>query len=123
MPEVVFFREADGRVPLEAWMSTLLPDARSKCLDRLERLRVEGHELRRPLADYLRDGIHELRVRRPEANYRMLYFFHGRQVVVISHGFVKAESAVPESEIDRAIQRRWRFVSDPARYRHLAEET
>ena len=44
MPEVVFFREADGRVPLEAWMSTLLPDARSKCLDRLERLRVEGHE-------------------------------------------------------------------------------
>jgi phage-related protein len=122
MPRLVFFRESDGRVPLLAWMSTLPTAANDKCRDRLARLREAGHELRRPVADYLRDGIHELRVRRPEANYRMLYFFHGREVVVVSHGFAKGGSAVPEREIDQAIQRRWRYESHPVRHRHEGEE-
>ena len=34
----------------------------------------------------------------------MLYFFHGRQAVVISHGITKQESAVPPIEIERARQ-------------------
>jgi len=122
MPEVVFFREANGRVPLLEWMHTLPVAAKDKCRDRLEQLRVSGHELRRPVSDHLGDGIYELRVRRPEANYRLLYFFHGREVVVVSHGFAKGGSAVPKREIDQAIQRRWRFVSDPARHRHEGEE-
>jgi hypothetical protein len=33
-----------------------------QCYLRLERLREMGHELRRPEADFLRDGIYELRV-------------------------------------------------------------
>ena len=121
MLEVVFFREADGRVPLLEWINALPVAARKKCRDRIDQLRVAGHELRRPLADYLGNGIHELRVRRPEASYRMLYFFHGREIVVVSHGFVKAGAAVPQSEIERAIRRRWRFASDPVTHRHEAE--
>lgn len=122
MPEVVFFREANGRVPLLEWMDVLPLDAKRRCWTRIAQLRASGHQLRRPISDHLVDGIYELRVRRPEANYRLLYFFHGREIVVISHGFVKVGSAVPRQEIDRAIQRRWRFVSDPARHRHNAEE-
>ncbi len=122
MPEVVFFREADGRVPMLEWMSALPVDARRKCRSRLKLLGAAGHELRRPVADYLGEGIYELRVRRPEANYRLLYFFHGREVIVVSHGFAKGGSTVPRREIDQAIQRRWRFVSDPARHRHEGGE-
>ena len=40
-------------------------------------LALFGHELRRPKADFLRDGIYELRAREGRANYRVLYFFHG----------------------------------------------
>jgi hypothetical protein len=39
-------------------------------------------ELRRPEADYLQDGIYELRVGFQHVNYRMLYFFYKNIAVV-----------------------------------------
>lgn len=65
----------------------------------IERLQNLGHELRRPEADYLRDGIYELRVGLRGMNYRMLYFFHGRTAAVLGHGLVK-EREVPPREIE-----------------------
>ena len=117
MPEVVFFREADGRVPMLEWLRGLPAVTQDKCQERLELLRRQGHELRRPVADFLDSGIHELRVRHGHAQFRMLYFFHGREVVVVSHGFMKAGQKVPRTEIDRAIQKRWRYLSDPKGHR------
>ena len=92
--EVVFFQEEDGSVPILAWLTDLPQKARLKCLAKLARLEELGHELRRPEADLLRDGIYELRVRLGSVNYRMLYFFHGRVAAVVSHGLTK-EKAVP----------------------------
>ena len=82
---------------------------------RIERLRDLGHELRRPEADFLRDGIYELRVRLRTTNYRMLYFFHGRIAAVLAHGLVK-ESEVPQREIELAIRRKLNFELDPDRH-------
>jgi phage-related protein len=72
-----------------------------------------GYELRRPEADMLRDGIYELRVGLRGANYRMLYFFAGRNAVVVSHGLTK-ESRVPPDEIERAIDRMRSYLADPS---------
>jgi phage-related protein len=94
--------------------------ALDKCTVRIERLRELGHELRRPEADLLRNGIHELRVRLQHVNYRILYFFHGNVAAVISHGLVKEEK-VPRTEIDLAIQRKKRFEGDPERHTHLED--
>jgi phage-related protein len=110
---VVFFRERSGEVPLLEWFERLPQPARIRCFEKIELLSREGHRLRRPHADYLRDGIHELRARHRGVNYRLLYFFHGRQVVVVSHGIMKQRAAVPAVEIDRASERRRRFESDP----------
>ncbi|MGA2609867.1 MAG: type II toxin-antitoxin system RelE/ParE family toxin [Terriglobia bacterium] len=85
----------------------------AKCLVRLKRLEDLGHELRRPEADYLRDGIYDLRASYQGVHYRMLYFFHGRSVVVLTHGVVK-EREVPAKEIDRAIRAKDAFVRDPS---------
>jgi hypothetical protein len=41
---------------------SLQPKALDKCTVRIERPQEMGHELRRPEADFLRDGIYELRV-------------------------------------------------------------
>jgi putative component of toxin-antitoxin plasmid stabilization module len=71
----------------------------------------------RPEADYLRDGIHELRVRLGTVNYRMLYFFHEDIAAVVSHGIVK-EKRVPPKEIDRAITAKKLFEADPERHTH-----
>ena len=62
------------------WFDQIPEKAQDKCRIKIERLQELGHELRRPEADYLRDGIYELRVRLQSVNYRMLYFFHGREV-------------------------------------------
>ena len=74
MPQtkVVFYREADGTVPVLEWLDGLPPQAIAKCRVKLERLRELGHELRRPEADFLRDGIYELRTRFQKVNYRIL---------------------------------------------------
>jgi phage-related protein len=74
-----------------------------------------GHELRRPEADYLRDGIYELRVGLRGTNYRMVYFFHGRVAAVLAHGLVK-EREVPPREIEEAIRRKRMFESNPERH-------
>jgi phage-related protein len=98
-----------------------LPEkARDKCVVRLERLSELGHELRRPEADYLRDGIHELRIGLQGVNYRVLYFFHGREIAVVSHGLVK-EDIVPPKEIELALRRKSAFESNPRL--HTYQET
>jgi phage-related protein len=114
--DVVLFQEADGMVPTLEWLEQLgEPRAVAKCLAMIERLRDLGHELRRPEADYLRDGIHELRIRFRSVNYRLLYFFHQRIAAVISHGITK-EATVPPKEIERAIKRMGRFTANPQRH-------
>jgi len=82
--EVVFFAEAYGSAPLLEWLDQQPAKVQDKCIVRIERLAAMGHELRRPEADLLRDGIYELRVRHGHVNYRMLYFFHAGQAV-LSH--------------------------------------
>jgi phage-related protein len=102
------------------WLDDLPRKALDKCRIRIERLRELGHELRRPEADYLRDGIYELRVRLGTVNYRMLYFFHEDVAAVISHGVVK-EKQVPPKEINRAVTAMERFAQNPRRHTYQEE--
>jgi hypothetical protein len=120
MPEtrVVFFTEDNGTVPIVEWLDSLVSKAQIKCLAKLKRLEDLGHELRRPEADFLRDGVYELRVRFQGVNYRILYFFHGKGEAVISHGITK-ERVVSPKEIDLAVDRKARFELSPEN--HLFE--
>jgi len=118
--EVVIYCEPDGTAPFLEWIENLPARAQDKIVVRIERLKELGHELRRPEADYLRDDIYELRVKAQAVNYRVLYFFHGRQLVVLSHGFSKQQSKVPDREMKSAIQRRTRFQQSP--HRHTYKE-
>lgn len=118
MPEtrVVFYREADGSVPTQAWLNRLNRRAKAKCGWLIERLQEQGHELRRPQADFLRDEIYELRTRMGNVRYRMLYFFHGNVAAVISHGIMKKMAEVPPQEIERAIRRKKQFEQNPEQH-------
>lgn len=116
--EVVIFQERDRSVPLLQWLDKLPDKVRMKIIARVERLAECGHELRRPESDLLRDGIHELRIGHSHVNYRLLYFFHGRQAV-ISHGITK-EKEVPAREIERAINRRSQYGADPLKHNYHA---
>ncbi len=109
--EVVYFAEDDGTAPVLDWLDRQETKVQDKCLVRIERLGELGHELRRPEADYLRDGIYELRVRYRSVNYRMLYFF-GEGTAVVSHGLTK-EDVVPDRDIALAVRRKAKFENDP----------
>lgn len=116
MPETaVYLYAEDGRSPVLEWLNELNrtnPRAVDACLARIHLLRAFGHELRRPQADLLRDGIYELRAARGGVNYRILYFFHGRDVAIVAHGLTK-ERQVPRADIDRAIERKRRYERQP----------
>jgi hypothetical protein len=109
--ELVFYREGET-VLFDQWLNTLPVKVQAKCLSQLRLLRSQGHELRRPIADFLRDGIYELRPTYQGVHYRILYFFSGKNVVVISHGITK-ESEVPEVEINRAVERKRKYTGNP----------
>jgi hypothetical protein len=119
---VFFFQELGGRSPIVEWLRELRrsdPGAFAKCVAVIDRLRHLGYELRRPTADYLRDGIHELRCRKGRVNYRLLYFFHGRGVAVLAHGLTK-EDVIPRFDDERALSRMRAFEASPER--HTYEE-
>jgi phage-related protein len=102
MPQtiVLLYRDDNGSVPFLDWFDGIPRKAQDKCRVRIERLRELGYELRRPEADYLRDGIYELRVRLKRVNYRMLYFFHGDAGAVLSHGLVKEKKYHPRKSTE-----------------------
>jgi hypothetical protein len=109
--EVIYYREGDS-VPILDWLKAVPAKAQNKCIAYLAQLESQGHDLRRPTADLLRDGIYELRPSHQGVHYRILYFFSGKNVVVISHGLVK-EARVPPAEINRAVQRKLKFEANP----------
>ena len=109
---VVFYRDSEGRVPVLEWLDTLPANVQDKCVVKIERLRERGHELRRPEADLLRNGIYELRIGRVGANYRILYFFQGRVAAILAHALIK-EREVPDKDIRLALERKRFFEQDP----------
>ena len=117
---VVFFREDDGSVPSLDWLDGLHEKVQNKFVVRIDRLAECGHELRRPEADFLRDGIYEPRVRHMHVNYRLLYFFSSQRAI-LSHGIIK-EDKVPDTQIDSAMDRFRKFERNPQKYTYVEYE-
>jgi phage-related protein len=113
---ILLYQEKEGESPIVDWLMELKKTNRkgfAQCVGRINQLESMGHELRRPSADYLRDGIYELRAKHLKVQYRILYFFHGENVAILSHGIIKVQSAVPDSEIEQAIIRKQKFIENP----------
>lgn len=112
---VIFFKDEDGSAPVLEWLKDLQdanPKAWANCRARIELLNMFGHELRRPAADFLRDGIYELRAKQGHVQYRILYFFHGRNVAVLAHSLTK-EDSIPSVDVERALKRKRLFERNP----------
>ncbi len=127
MPEtqVVFYQDEDREVPVLEWLKELLKQNRkgyANCVARIQQLAAVGYELRRPAADYLRDGIYELRAKHIRVQYRILYFFQGQNVAILAHAITKEEEAVPAIDIERTIQRKRLFEDNPEAHTYVEEE-
>ena len=116
--DVLFYQGDDGCSSVVEWLQELRKMdtvAYAKCAAAIERLAEAGFELRRPTADILRDGINELRAKKGRVNYRILYFYHGKNVAVLAHVLTK-EDVVPAADLERARQRKAAFEANPSKH-------
>lgn len=107
VPEVELYEDPAGRCPAQEFIDGLSPTDEQPFVDRkITLLEREGHRLRRPHVDYLRDDIWELRVKARTGELRFLFFYFYQESIVVSHGLRKRTDAVPRAEINRAVTRR-----------------
>lgn len=123
---ILFYQEKAGDAPVVDWLNELENKNKAgfaNCVGRIRQLQSTGHELRRPSADYLRDGIYELRAKHRNVQYRILYFFSGRNIAVLGHSIIKKTSAVPKKDIELAIKRKKKFEQNPEQHTYQEEVT
>ena len=99
---IYYYVDARGRIPVKDFIGELPLGEQAKVFAYIEELRKQGHNLRRPLADFVRDGIYELR---PKAK-RLFYFFFLKENVVLVHAIKKKRDKIPENDIKISLKRK-----------------
>ncbi len=99
---VYFFVDKDGNRPVKEFIHSLTQKEQAKVYAYIAELKKQGNNLRRPMADYLEDGIYELR---PKDN-RFFYFFYLRDRAVLVHAIKKHVKKVPENNLRLCIKRK-----------------
>jgi hypothetical protein len=117
--DVRFFKNDKGVVPVHKWLKDLEkrePVVYAACLDAILQLTLHGHELRRPMAAFLRNGIYELRIKVRKVHYRIVYFFYGRNCAALSDGISGKKGEVDPRKIDQAVANMALVESSPRKY-------
>lgn len=109
--ELVFYESESGRAPALEFLRKQPKAVRAEAGWLLEQLQEHGSEIGRPIVGYLDDGIYELRWQVERNEYRLLFFFSGRRIVVVTHGFAKKTNRVPIVELERAKALRAKWLS------------
>ncbi len=102
LKEVYYFVDKDGVKPVKEFIYSLTRKEQAKAHAYITELKKQGNNLRRPMADYLGDGIYELR---PKDN-RIFYFFYFRDSAVLVHAIKKHVKTVPENDLRLCIKRK-----------------
>jgi hypothetical protein len=99
---ILYYETQDGLCPIRVFIDTCKEREQAKILSWFSLLENDGPNLPRPYADFLSDGIHELRVKLGGNQVRLFYFFCYRDFIVFTHSHIKRGGKIPQSEIDRA---------------------
>lgn len=108
LKNVFYFSDERGRYPVEEFIKSLPPGERKKVYSYIAALWALGHELRRPMADYVTQGLYELR---PKAN-RIFYFFYLGHSAILVHAVRKKSDALPVRDIALALKRKVKAEAD-----------
>lgn len=108
---VVYYESKDGRCAIREFIEARGKRDQAKLLSWIALLADYDPHLPRPHADLLEDGIHELRVTLSGDQVRCLYFFCLRNLIVLTHAFVKTTGRVPRTEIRKSLKMRNDFLN------------
>ncbi|TGK10259.1 type II toxin-antitoxin system RelE/ParE family toxin [Leptospira fletcheri] len=107
---VVYYEDEKGNCPTLEFIEDRSLNNQAKIMALINLLEVQGPNLPRPYADFLTDGIHELRIKLSGDQSRFLYFFTFKNYIIITHAFIKNIQKVPVSEIKKARKYREDFL-------------
>ncbi|SRR3989339_946679 len=108
MYRIRHFVSVRGEDHVDAFTGSLPKRIQGKILGRIGYLACYGPRAKPPYVKFLRDKIYELRLSFGNLEIRYLYFYDGDNIV-LTHGFLKKTDAVPEREIERAINMRTEY--------------
>jgi phage-related protein len=94
-----------GDSPIDAFLDGLDKKSRAKVAAYLSLLEEEGPNLKRPYADVVRGKIRELRIHQSSNQYRVLYFFHVHDQIILVHAFSKKTQQLKEKDIELSERR------------------
>lgn len=106
-PEIAFYRSASGHSPAEEFIAELPDAAEKKVLWVLRLIRevpVVPAQFLKKLAGT--DGLWEVRIAFAGESFRLLGFFDGPQLLVLTGGFAKKSTKVPPHQIEVAESRK-----------------
>ena len=105
MFNLVLFTTERGESPIDNFLDGLDKKSRAKVAAHLSLLEEQGPHLKRPYADVVRGKIRELRIHYSSNQYRVLYFFHVRDQIVLVHAFSKKTQQLKEKDIELSERR------------------
>jgi phage-related protein len=97
-----WYMDNKSNTPVLEFIKALPKQERAKFKAYIQELKYHGHNLRRPMADYLGQGIYELR---PKDN-RIFYFFYLRNNIVFVHAIRKKTNKIPEVDLEICLKRK-----------------
>ena len=107
MRTIEFYRTTSGRCPVEEFLDSLSDQHAQKVawvLRLIERLDMVPQQYFKKLVGT--DDIWEIRAQISGNSYRLLGFFDGSTLLILTTGFSKKQQKTPSREIGLAIQRR-----------------
>ncbi len=99
MYSLVLYTNERGDSPIDEFLDDIDKKSRAKVAAYLSLLEEEGPNLKRPYADVVRGKIRELRIHYSSNQYRILYFFHIHDQIVLLHAFSKKTQQLKEKDI------------------------
>jgi len=99
---IYYFIDEYGHSPVKEFINSLEDIDKARVYAYINELMKQGYNLRRPMADYLKDDIYELRPR----DNRIFYFFYMRDKAILVHAIKKHVKKIPENDLKLCINRK-----------------
>lgn len=109
-----FYETPSGRSAAYDFIMSLSPKQQSKVYGTLKLLSDLGPEINSSYSKHLGDGIFELRCQFGSDAIRVLYFFQGNKIIVLTNGFYKKTQKTPKREIEQAKKARRDYLERKA---------
>lgn len=102
LKDIYWFIDERGNNPVRKFVESLSSKEQAKISAYVSELKNQGHNLRRPMADYLGNGIYELR---PRKN-RIFYFFFLKDNAILAHAVKKETKRILKADLNLCMKRK-----------------